>query len=286
MELDIKQNFNKEVIVFNNFETIKQQINNYIEQYNYVIVSEEAIDEAKKIRAKLNATAKIFNDRRIAIEREYMESFEPFKNQIKELIDLIKIPSDKIDIQVKAFELKQASEKKQEILDFWNENTLFGDVIPFNKIFHEKMLLKGNKIEDIKETLSNLIEKIYNDLILINTGNYEYKQQIKDVYLNNNFDLSISLKEETRLKQQQLKLEELNQQQTNQQEIKTVEPIKPLEETKTIQPIVEETKPLEEVKSTNQKLMKCSFTVIATVDKLQLLKQFFITNNIKYEVLK
>lgn len=286
MELDIKQNFNKEVIVFNNFETIKQQINNYIEQYNYVIVSEEAIDEAKKIRAKLNATAKIFNDRRIAIEREYMESFEPFKNQIKELIDLIKIPSDKIDIQVKAFELKQASEKKQEILDFWNENTLFGDVIPFNKIFHEKMLLKGNKIEDIKETLSNLIEKIKNDLILINTGNYEYKQQIKDVYLNNNFDLSISLKEETRLKQQQLKLEELNQQQTNQQEIKTVEPIKPLEEIKTIQPIVEETKPLEEVKSTNQKLMKCSFTVIATVDKLQLLKQFFITNNIKYEVLK
>ena len=293
MELDIKTNITNDLVVFNNYETIQQQVAEFVSKYDNMVVSEDDLEQAAKDRALLNKIAKTMNDKRISIEKQFKEQFEPFKNQVNSLIEPIKTASENIDKQVKNFEENTKRIKKEAIqqnFDYVFES--LKDLIPFNLVFNEKWLNKGFTFENLQEILNEMFTKINQDLEILNKE--EKANQLKDYYINNKFDLSATFKEKTRIEGQEQKIKAIEEKKRIEEEEKKKAELAKLAEEYNQKPITEkynEVKqeiieaPKQEEKQ-EEKKYKVSFYIVETKDKLNLLKDFLVNNNINYEVIK
>ena len=86
---------------------IKEEIKNKLEEYKAENYDINSIDKAKEDKAMLNRTAKKLNDERIKLEKEFMKPFDEFKVVVKEITEMIKDSSSKIDEIVKEVENKK-----------------------------------------------------------------------------------------------------------------------------------------------------------------------------------
>lgn len=293
MELDIKTNITNDLVIFNNYDFVKQQVLDFVEKYNNVIVSEEAVDSAKRDRAALNNVAKALNNKRIDIEKKFKEQFEPFKAQVNSLIEPIEKASKNIDIQIKGFEEREKEQKYNSIKEYFE--SVIGDlkdIVKFEMIYDIKWLNKNHTIKNIQETINQIIKHIQTDFEILNKE--EKATYLKDFYLNNKFDLSLTMQEKARIEAREKQLKELEEKKVKEQQ----EQMQKLAEQFNQQSIEEkydiESQPQkqeeeikqgrqEEEKQEQQKLYKCSFEVVDTKEKLQLLKDFLINNNINYK---
>lgn len=294
MELDIKTNITNDLVIFNNYDFVKQQVLDFVEKYNNVIVSEEAVDSAKRDRATLNNVAKALNNKRIDIEKKFKEQFEPFKAQVNSLIEPIEKASKNIDIQIKGFEEREKEQKYNSIKEYFE--SVIGDlkdIVKFEMIYDIKWLNKNPTIKNIQETINQMIKHIKTDFEILNKE--EKATYLKDFYLNNKFDLSLTMQEKARIEAREKQLKELEEKKVKEQQEqmqKLAEQFnqQSIEEKYDIesQPQKQEEKQTphekqEEEKQEQQKLYKCSFEVVDTKEKLQLLKDFLINNNINYK---
>ena len=294
MELDIKTNITNDLVIFNNYDFVKQQVLDFVEKYNNIIVSEEAVDSAKRDRATLNNVAKALNSKRIDIEKKFKEQFEPFKAQVNSLIEPIEKASKNIDIQIKGFEEREKEQKYNSIKEYF-ENVIgdLKDIVKFEMIYDIKWLNKNPTIKNIQETINQIIKHIQTDFEILNKE--EKATYLKDFYLNNKFDLSLTIQEKARIEAREKQLKELEEKKVKEQQEqmqKLAEQFnqQSIEEKYDIesQPQKQEEKQTphekqEEEKQEQQKLYKCSFEIVDTKEKLQLLKDFLINNNINYK---
>ena len=295
MELDIKTNITNDLVIFNNYDFVKQQVLDFVEKYNNIIVSEEAVDSAKRDRAALNNVAKALNSKRIDIEKKFKEQFEPFKAQVNSLIEPIEKASKNIDIQIKGFEEREKEQKYNSIKEYFE--SVIGDlkdIVKFEMIYDIKWLNKNPTIKNIQETINQIIKHIQTDFEILNKE--EKATYLKDFYLNNKFDLSLTMQEKARIEAREKQLKELEEkkvkeqqeqmqklaEQFNQQSIEEKYDIESQSQKQEEKQTPHE-KQEEEEKQEQQKLYKCSFEIVDTKEKLQLLKDFLINNNINYK---
>lgn len=166
-ELKIQAPKNKPVIW--NFTELKGNLETALADYESRVYTEDTIAEAKEDRAKLNKLKKAINDERIAREKEYMQPFNEFKAQAKELCDMIDTASSGIGEQLEAFEQKRIDEKTSHV------QTLFNDVasnydLPFitlEKVMNDKWLNKATSDKAIVEEITERFEKAIKDLEVI-----------------------------------------------------------------------------------------------------------------------
>ena len=293
MELDIKTNITNDLVIFNNYNNVKQKVLDFVEKYNNVIVNEDAINNAKKDRATLNNIVKTLNNKRIEIEKKFKEQFEPFKAQVNSLIEPIEKASKNIDLQVKGFEERKKEQKHNSIKEYFE--SVIGDlknIVKFETIYNDKWLNKGFTIDNVKELIDQIIKHIQTDFEILNKE--EKSTYLKDFYLNNKLVLSLTMQEKARIEEREKQLKELEEKRIRekQEEIqKLAEQFnqKSIEEKYNIesQPQKQEEEIKQErqkeEKQEQQKLYRCSFEVIDTKEKLQLLREFLINNNINYK---
>ena len=122
----------------------------------------KTIEETKKARAELNASATKINEIRKSYEKEYLKAFSDFKNLSKETIDLISECSGKLDEIVKQKETEEKQEKKTQILNYWNSTDF--SLFSIEKVFNEKWLNKTVKIAEVKKAIDEIQNKTYSDL--------------------------------------------------------------------------------------------------------------------------
>lgn len=166
-ELKIQAPQNKPVVW--NFAELRADLETALADYQSRVYTEDTIAEAKEDRAKLNKLKKAINDERIAREKEYMQPFNEFKSQAKELCDMIDTASSGIGEQLEAFEQKRIDEKTSHI------QSLFDDVasnydLPFitlEKIMYDKWLNKSTSDKSIVEEITERFEKAIKDLEVI-----------------------------------------------------------------------------------------------------------------------
>ena len=166
-ELKIQAPQNKPVVW--NFAELRADLETALADYQSRVYTEDTIAEAKEDRAKLNKLKKAINDERIAREKEYMQPFNEFKAQAKELCDMIDTASSGIGEQLEAFEQKRLDEKTLHI------QTLFNDVasnydLPFitlEKVMSDKWLNKSTSDKAIIEEITERFEKAIKDLEVI-----------------------------------------------------------------------------------------------------------------------
>lgn len=169
MNFELKVQAPKNAPVVWNFEELRDNLTTALADYQSRVYTEDNIADAKEDRAKLNKLAKAINDERISREKEYMQPFNTFKEQAKELCDLIDTASSGIKEQLDAFEEKRIAERQERIEALYMDITSNYD-LPFltlEKIMSEKWLNKSTNEKAIISEITERCEQIVKDLAVI-----------------------------------------------------------------------------------------------------------------------
>jgi hypothetical protein len=252
-----------------NFEELRQELTARLENYKDLVFTDLNISEAKDARAKLNKLKDAIENKRKEVKKACLAPYEAFEKQIKELVSLVDAPILEIDKQVKDYEQRKKADKRAEIEAFYNDNIGdLADLLPLERIWNDKWLNVTVKMPEIREAINASIQRTRSDLQTIADLKSEFELQIKDTYLRT-LDLSAALNEKTRLEEQRRKLAEYEAQ-------------KAQSVAEANQETAHASKPPQEAAASAEDVVMIDFRIWATPKQLAALKNFLISNNIKY----
>lgn len=276
-----------------NNEELKEAISAKVQDYKGLQYTEETIKEAKKDKATLNKLGEAIETERKRIKKQCMAPYELFEKQVKEVLAIIDEPIQLIDSQIKEVEEQRRLEKKQKVLEIYEENigNLKG-ILPFAKVFKNEYLNVSKSLKSITEEITALISKVNQDMDVIEELDTKYELQVKDMYVKT-LDLSMALRENARLEEVERKLAERRAQQEREcaeaEKRAAEEAQKRAEVQQQIAESIPEESDKREIVEEAQKetapdpqTVTLEFRVTATPEQLQKLKEFLKANNIVY----
>lgn len=276
-----------------NNEELKEAISAKVQDYKGLQYTEETIKEAKKDKATLNKLREAIETERKRIKKQCMAPYELFEKQVKEVLAIIDEPIQLIDSQIKEVEEQRRLEKKQKVLEIYEENigNLKG-ILPFAKVFKNEYLNVSKSLKSITEEITVLISKVNQDMDVIEELDTKNELQVKDMYVKT-LDLSMALRENARLEEVERKLAERRAQQEREraeaEKRAAAEAQKRSEaQQQTAESIPEESDKKEIVEEAQKEIapdpqtVTLEFRVTATPEQLQKLKEFLKANNIVY----
>lgn len=276
MALELKLSEIKPVPVTFNYDELKKEVAERTAPYKGLIVEEDAIPVAKTDLANLRKLEKAIDDRRKAVKKEYNAPYMEFEAKIKDILSDIQAAEQNIDSQVKAFEKKVEDEKLSQIQKFFG--LAFGELakdIRFEKVYNPKWLNKGYKMADIEEEIAAAANKLYADIEVVKGLKSSHEASLMKT-LFYSLDLGEVLVEHNTLVEfeERKKAEELAKQEA-------VEP----EPTPVAETPIAETEP-EIVVDTPKPLQQIDFRVWVNEDQKAALKNFLVSNGIRYGSVK
>ena len=165
MELKVNETQLPQPITFN-YEELKTAIAEKAELYAHVVYTDDTIKEAKSDKASLNKLKKALNDERIRREKEYMKPFNVFKDQVNELIAIIDKPVSVIDSQIKEYQDRLKTEKRNEVIKLVNSYP-FPPQVDIELLWNSKWLNASFSMNQVKAELEQKLEDIKNDLEMV-----------------------------------------------------------------------------------------------------------------------
>ena len=103
-----------------NFEEVKAWLAENLAAYKSMVVTEDAIGASKADKAKIAKISKAISEQRIAIKKRYLEPYNVFEAQMKELSGMCDEAAKNIDVQVKAFDEKRKAEKRETLRGYFS----------------------------------------------------------------------------------------------------------------------------------------------------------------------
>lgn len=271
-----------------NIDELKSVLEVSLKKYQNLVVTEDAISDAKSDRANLNKLKKSISDERIAQKKLFFAPFEEFETKCKEVEKLINDTSSSIDVQIKAFDEMEKEAKRKEIEFIYIQN--IGDyskLIPLAKIYDSKWENKTFKLKDVEDAIKYIKESADIHLKQIEELGSEFTQQLKDKYFET-LDITSVLAENTRLIQQKKYLEELKAKEEAERAAReNVQPVTRKQLADMVAEVIDEmdNEPSEEEVDemlADQETISIVFRVEATREQLKALGEYMRNNNIKY----
>ena len=102
-----------------NFEEVKTWLGENLAAYRNMVVTEDGIAAAKSDKAKIRKISSAISEQRIAVKKRYLEPYNAFEANMKELSGMCDEASKNIDDQLKKFEEQRKAQKRAELLDFY-----------------------------------------------------------------------------------------------------------------------------------------------------------------------
>ena len=190
-----------------NKEELEAAIRAKIAAYTNVVYTEENMKQAKDDRAELNKLIKAIEERRKKVKEIINKPYADFEAELKELLALIQEPVAIIDGQIKGYENQQKEEKKQKLMEVWQEAIgELADVLPFDKVFDQRYLNATYALSKASGEIKEKVERFKTDLETIDSLDSKYKLNAKDVYIKT-LDLSKALAENKRLVELEQRME-------------------------------------------------------------------------------
>lgn len=255
-----------------NNEELKAEISAKMKDYKGLVFTEETIKEAKKDRASLNKFRSAFEDERKRIKKLYMDPYNRFEQQVKEVIALIDEPIRLIDAQIKEVEENKKLQKRKDIEELF-ESIGLQNFVSLNQIWDEKWLNASVPMTKIEEQMKSEMYRIGNEVATISRLP-EFSFEAMEVY-KKTLDMNHAIQEGQRLAdiqrrkaEQEAAIEEAKQKEEAQ---------KTGEKSEAVSNDTKEPEALEE-----KTLHTIDFRVTATSDQLNLLKEFLLNNHIAY----
>lgn len=191
-----------------NFEELKVQLAESLELYRGLVVTEDGIKAAKEDRAKLNKLREALETKRKEVKKECMAPYTDFEGKVKELVGLIDQPIAAIDAQLKEYEEKRRSEKREAVLAIYEETIgELRSLLSFERLWQDAWYNTGVSMKKIREAIVAAEAKAASDLEVLATVESEFAEAVKLKYLET-LDLSSALAERARLQTQAARLRE------------------------------------------------------------------------------
>lgn len=235
---EIEAKINGVATVENNINEAKEYALEMKKYYSTLIFSEEQIKEAKEERASVNKIVKKIADYRNSIVADFKKPIEEFENTAKETEKILKETSSLIDVQVKKYESEVKEKKKEECLKIYKN--IIGDLkdlVSFEKIFNDKWLNKGTKLQDVENDIKTIVDKVNSGIEAIKVLKSEFETEIINTFLID-YDVTKAIIKNTELKEkkeaiaktteakEETKKEVVKEMISNPIEINEVEPIR------------------------------------------------------------
>lgn len=150
-----------------NNEELKAEIAAKMTEYEGLVFTEDTIKDAKKDRATLNKLKTAFEDERKRIKKAYMDPYNKFESQVKEVVALIERPIGLIDSQIKEVEENKKLQKKKDIEELF-QGIGFQSFVTLDKIFDNKWLNATVSMTSIETQMKERIFQIGSDIHAIN----------------------------------------------------------------------------------------------------------------------
>ena len=266
MALELKLSEFHPVPVSFNYAELKKEIADRTLPYKGLIVTEDAIPTAKADLAKLRKLEKAIDDRRKDVKKEYNAPYMEFEAKVKDILSDIQDAEQNIDSQVKSFEKQYEDEKLAKIKKFFG--LAFGELaeeVRFETIYNPKWLNKGYKMPDIEEEIAAAANKLHADIEVVKGLKSPHETSL----LSNLFSC-LDLGE---VMVQHNKLMELDERRKAQEQAKQ-------EVAETPSPVIEEED--EAVVETPKPLQQIDFRVWVNENQKAALKNFLVSNGIRY----
>ncbi|GHT22408.1 hypothetical protein FACS189419_04910 [Planctomycetales bacterium] len=266
-----------------NYSELKTALDERLEYYRALTVSENGIAEAKQDRAKLNKLESALKDKQLEISRKLLGGFD---GKVKELRAMISDASRKIDEQVKYFERLVKDDKKAAIEKYYGENIggLAG-LIPFDRLYESRYENKGCALKDACFDIKTKIDKALQDLTVIDALQVpeNIAVSVKDYFLRT-LDLSAALREKSRLEAAAAALAKRAEEEKRKQDTASV--VETKQEELRAKGWTEDEIPDFGVKQqsaeTEEPLQQLDFRVWVNAEQKAALKSFLVANKIKY----
>ena len=155
-----------------NFDELKAELAERLHHYNTLVVTEDAIQDAKNDRANLRKLREAIETHRKEVKKQYEQPYKAFEAKVKELTALIDAPIAAIDCQVKNFEEQEKEKKREEIAMAYCELVPEGvqNIIPLNRILDPKWLNKGTTMKSIREAISVIANRTKIDILYLESA--------------------------------------------------------------------------------------------------------------------
>lgn len=184
-----------------NFEELKSEITNKANDYMSLVYTPDQMKEAKKDRAALRKFITALEDKRKEIKKQVMIPYTDFEEKEKELISIVNQAVSNIDTQIKAYDESIRQEKLEKVKEIYAK-TIGGlaDIVTFDKIFKKSWLNVSTTLKSITNEITEVRDKIDNDLVVINADTSPYAYEMKEEYLKN-FDLTAAVNKKQQLEE-------------------------------------------------------------------------------------
>lgn len=258
-----------------NYEELKQELTERVQEYKTVVYTADTIKTAKADRAKLNTLKKSLNDERIRLEKEYMEPFQQFKAQVTDLVMIVDEAAKAIDKQVKDYEDLQKKDKQAAVESLFQ--AVVAPEIPWlgiNQVWNEKWLNVTYKTGQIEKDFAEIVARIKSDMEMLGRLP-EYSFEAQEMY-KQTLNVNDALWQADHLKQ----LAEAKRQAEEAATINRDNAGEPEQ--------VEERKPLPEPENPNMNVTVSdkawlNFRVHVSVEEAKALRTFMVMNDIYFE---
>lgn len=273
-----------------NFNELKQEIAETVQEYETSVYTDDMIQQAKADRAKLRKFVDAIETKRKEIKKRYLEPYEQFEREEKELIGMVQKAIDNIDSQVKEAEEKKRAEKTEKIREFYDDNIHdLGQYLPFEKVFRPEFANATTSMKSIKQEILDKIQTVAEGLAILNEVDSKFAGDMKAVFLQT-YDIGRAMAERNRLEMEEKRREEYMAEQQRRKEEREVRAKAEAKEVmnagvkvpESVSAPVEVVAPAAVSKET-ETIHVIDFRVHATMAQLDALKAFLNKNGIRFE---
>lgn len=274
-------------VIQEQLKTLSIEIDKKVENAKGLVCTDETVKEVKQVRTDLNKEFKDLETQRKLVKEQVLAPYMQFEKVYKQYVsDKYKSADIELKNKVDNVEKELKVKKEQEIKDYFEEYKTANNI---NFITYEQAKINvtlSASIKSLKEQVKAFIDKIVDDLDLIETQ--EYKAEILVEYkqtLNVSQAITAVTNRFKAIEEEKKRQEELQQKQLEEAQRIADENIR--KQTEEIKQSLDKFKTSEilqaPIKEEQEEILTLKFTVRATRTKLKDLKQFLENGGYDYE---
>ena len=290
-----------------NFEETKTALEEIMQPYTVVVVSEGDISSAKTDRAKINKVKTNIDSYRKMVKAAYNEPYKRIEEKFKELTAICDKGIANIDYQLAEFEEKRKQEKLSFLEEYYfNAPKENPEYMAFKLALHPKWENKTTPIEECTKYIDDTIKKTDTEIRTIRNLHSQWETSLLDEYsrthdllsalaLNERLTEKAQQEAERKRREKELREErERRQAELEAQKEATKEATETASEVEVVQTgqfITEDElqKAISEDKKNGQPVTVSvcifAFKISGTIDDITAVKQFMDSKGIQYEEL-
>ena len=264
-----------------NYDELMAFAKEQIAPYESMVVTEDQLSTAKDVVAKMRKVSKAASDLRIRTEREHAAKIALTVQQLKEISGTFTDAAARIDTQVKAIVNERKQAKRGELIEYFKANVgIAGNYITFEDVEDEKWLNASVTMETATAQMDEALVRFREDAEALQSLDVEpsIKAAVEKEYRRTK-SMSTALKymiELERMAAEEKARKEKEAALKAAQEAAAVSAPVNLTQTETIKP-----EPKEEPKP-EAETQRIVFWVEAPREKFKLLREFLVSNGMKY----